>query len=63
MSELYNYILDEFRSALDTPFTKEMLENILEESEKIGCISERCEWLEKMIPEISLKEIRDILLR
>lgn len=63
MSELYNYILDEFHSAFTTHFVKEMLENILEESEKIECISERCEWLEKMIPEISLLEIRDILLR
>lgn len=63
MSELYDYILNEYPSAFTTHFATDMLDNILEESEKIEKISERCEWLEKMIPQIRLSEIRDILLR
>lgn len=63
MSELYNYILDEFPEVFRTHFASDMLDNILIESEKIESISERCEWLTKMIPQVSLSEIRDILLR
>ena len=63
MSELYDYIIGEFPEAFKTHFAVDMLENILEESEKIECISERCEWLAKMIPEIQLSEISDTLLR
>lgn len=63
MTELYNYIIDQFPDAFTTHFTNDMLENILEESEKIERISERCEWLAKMIPQVTLSEIRDILLR
>ena len=63
MTELYNYILNEFPEAFSTRFAADMLDNILAESEKFDCISERCEWLDKMIPQVSLGEIRDILLR
>lgn len=63
MNELYNYIIDEFSSVFHNSFTREMLRNILDESEKIESISERCKWLDKMIPQIRLDEIRNILLR
>lgn len=63
MTELYNYIISEFPSAFTTHFANDMLANILEESEIIESISERCEWLAKMIPEVRLIEIKDILLR
>lgn len=63
MSELWNYIISEFPTAFTTPFSRELLDNILEESEKIECIADRCEWLSKIIPEIRLNEVRDILLR
>ncbi|WP_342759458.1 hypothetical protein [Kineothrix sedimenti] len=63
MNELYNYIIDEFSSVFHNSFTRGMLQNILDESEKIEIISERCEWLDKMIPQIRIDEIRDVLLR
>lgn len=63
MTKLYNYILDQFPTAFTTHFVDDMLQNILSESEKIESISERCEWLDKMIPEVTLGEIRNILLR
>ena len=63
MSDLWNYVISEFPTAFTTQFGRDMLSNILDESEKIECVSERCEWLCKMIPEIRLSEIRDILLR
>jgi len=63
MFELRNYIINEFPAAFTTPYSREMLDNILEESEKIESISARCEWISMMIPEIRLNEIRDILLQ
>lgn len=63
MTELYNYIKDEFPGATNTHFADDMLQNILEEAEKIESIAERCEWLAKIIPQINVSEIRDILLR
>ncbi len=63
MTELYNYILDQFPRVFSNHFAADMLDNILEESEKIESISERCDWLAKMIPEVTVSEIRDILLR
>lgn len=63
MSQLWNYIISEFPTAFETSFSRDMLDNILEESEKIENIAERCDWLAKMIPQIRATEIRDILLR
>lgn len=63
MKELFGYILEEFPSSMRSPFARDLLTNVLDESEKIECIAERCEWLAKMIPEITLEEIRNILLR
>ena len=64
MTELYCYILEEFPSAfLNNPFARDLLENILTESEKIESIAERCDYLARMIPEVNISEIRDILLR
>ncbi len=63
MTELYNYIKDEFPGTTNTHFANDMLQNILEESEKIDSIAERCDWLAKMIPQITVNEIRNILLR
>ncbi|PJJ26707.1 hypothetical protein [Lacrimispora celerecrescens] len=63
MSQLWNYIISKFPTELETSFARDMLDNILEESEKIENIAERCDWLAKMIPQISSTEIRDILLR
>ena len=63
MSQLWNYIISEFPMALETSFARDMLDNILEESEKIENIAERCDWLARMIPQISSTAIRDILLR
>ena len=64
MTELYRYILEEFPSAfLNNPFARGLLENILTESEKIESIAERCDYLARMIPEVNISEIRDILLR
>lgn len=63
MSELKSYIISEFPIAFTIPFCRELLDNILDESEKIECIADRCEWLSKIIPEIRLNEVRDILLR
>lgn len=50
-------------NGIETSFARDMLENILEESEKIENIAERCDWLAKMIPQVRSTEIRDILLR
>lgn len=63
MSQLWNYIISEFPAAFETSFARDLLDNILEESEKIENIAERCDWLAKMIPQIRSTEIRDILLR
>jgi len=63
MSELYNYVLDMAPIASPSNYISDMLENILDQSEKIECIHDRCEWLSKMLPNITDKEIRDILLR
>lgn len=64
MTELYNYILEEFPTAFSfNHFAVTMLDNILAESEKIESVAERCDWLAEMIPEITVAEIRDILLR
>lgn len=62
--QLYEYLLDEFPMGINSIFARDMVLNILAESKKIHCISERCEWLAKMFfPDVSVKEIRDILLR
>lgn len=63
MQNLYNYILAEFPSTFMTFYAIELLANVLVESEKIKSISERCNWLSRMLPQMSLSEIRDILLR
>ena len=62
--QLYIYLLDEFPKGINSIFARDMVCNILVESEKISNISERCEWLANMFcPNVSIKEIRDILLR
>ena len=62
--QLYLYLLDEVHKGINSIFARDMVCNILAESEKISNISERCEWLAKMFcPNVSIKEIRDILLR
>ena len=63
MSQLWNYIISEFPAAFETSFARDLLDNVLEESEKIENIAERCDWLARMIPEVRSTEIRDILLR
>ena len=63
MKCLYSYILEEFQMVFTTTFARDLLENILIESQKIERMSDRCEWLSKILPEISLREIRDVLLR
>lgn len=63
MSQLWNYIISEFPAVFETSFARELLDNILEESEKIENIAERCDWLARMIPEVRSTEIRDLLLR
>ena len=63
MRQLYEYIIIEFPSVFTTHFSRDLLYNILEESQKIESMSERSEWLDKILPQITLREIRDILLR
>ena len=63
MSELYNYVVNLLSDNQSKQFTTDMLDDILDQSEKIECISERCEWLSERIPYITHSEIRDILLR
>ena len=63
MKCLYSYILAEFPSVFTTTYARELLENILIESQKIERMSDRCEWLSKILPQMSLREIRDVLLR
>lgn len=63
MSQLWNYIISEFPTAFETSFARDLLDNILEESERIESIAERCDWLARIIPEVRVNEIRDILLR
>ena len=58
-----SYMFEEFPSAFESPFSRELLENIVEESEKIDSIAERCEWLYNIIPEVTLNEVRNFLLR
>lgn len=60
---LCSYMFEEFPYALRAPFARELLQNVVEESEKIERIAERCEWLNKMLPEVTLEELRDIMLR
>lgn len=63
MRNLYSYMLDEFPSVFTTHFSRDLLYNILEESQKIDNMTERCEWLAKILPQVQLKEIRNVLLR
>ena len=63
MRNLYTYILEEFPTVYTSHYTRDLLFNILFESEKIVNIGERCEWLSRILPEMSLREIRDVLLR
>ena len=58
-----SYMFEEFKSVFISPFARELLENVVEESEKIESISERCEWLANILPEVTLSELRDIMLR
>ena len=58
-----SYMFEEFPSAFESPFTRELLENVVRESEKIERISERCEWLANILPEVTLSELRDVMLR
>lgn len=58
-----SYMFEEFPTAFNSPFAREFLENVIEESEKIESIAERCEWLAKIIPEVTLNELRDVMLR
>ena len=60
---LCSYMFEEFTNTFHSPFARELLENVIEESEKIELISERCEWLAKMLPEVTLKELRNVMLR
>lgn len=60
---LCSYMFAEFPSAFNSPFGRELLVNVIEESEKIELISERCEWLAKILPEVTLSELRDVMLR
>lgn len=57
------YMFEEFPSAFESPFSRGLLENIVVESEKIDSIAERCEWLCNVIPEVTLDEVRNFLLR
>ena len=61
--QLQLYMFEEFPSVFTNPYARELLENVLMESEKIQCIAKRCEWLAKMLPEVSLQELRDVMLR
>ena len=61
--QLCAYMFEEFHSAFETPYARMLLENIVEESEKIKLISERCEWLAKILPEVTVFELRNIMLR
>ena len=60
---LCSYMFEEFKSVFTSPFARELLENVVEESEKIESISERCEWLANILPEVTLSELRDVMLR
>ena len=60
---LCSYLFEEFPISCYSPFAKNLIENIVKESEKIELISERCEWLANIIPEVTLKELRDVMLR
>ena len=61
--QLYIYMCDEFPSIFMNSGARELLENVLEESERIKSIAERCEWLAKILPEVTLQEIRNVILR
>ena len=61
--QLQLYMLEEFPSVFVNSYARELLENVLMESEKIQCIAERCEWLAKILPEVSLQELRNVMLR
>ena len=56
-------MFEEFQSAFTSTFARELLENVIEESEKIESISERCQWLANILPEVTLRELRDVMLR
>lgn len=60
---LCSYMFEEFQSAFTSTFARELLENVIEESEKIESISERCQWLANILPEVTLRELRDVMLR
>lgn len=60
---LCSYVFEEFQSVFTSTFARELLENVVEESENIESISERCEWLANILPEVTLSELRDIMLR
>ena len=60
---LCSYMFKEFPNAFTSTFARELLENVVEESEKIESISERCEWLVNILPEVTLGELRDVMLR
>ena len=58
-----SYMFTAYKSAFTSTFAKELLENVVKESEKIESISERCEWLANILPRVTLSELRDVMLR
>ena len=60
---LLSYMFEVYPSSFSLPSAKKRLERVIKESEKIDRISERCEWLAKRLPETTLSELRDVMLR
>lgn len=63
MRNFYEYIITEFPTVFTTHFSRDLLYNILKESQKIECMAKRCDWLGKILPQVQVTEIRNILLR
>lgn len=60
---LCSYMYEHYPDILKSIYGKVLFDNVICESEKITSISERCEWLANILPLVTLKELRDVMLR
>jgi len=60
--EFENFIEEEFPIVFNNPFSREMLSNILDYGQSILDESEQYNFLCKMIPQVTERELRELYL-
>lgn len=61
-NEFKDFMFNEFPTAFETSFAREMLENILYYAESLGDETEQYNFLTNMIPQVSDYELRKVFL-